>query len=177
MVGVAGFLFLSILAWNEWVGERAVSNRLSPMAYLDHMETAGVPDLLLTRMDGTQIPLSSFRGRLVLLNFWASWCDPCVREYPSMVRLIRRFKGRLVLVAVSNDDSKVEILEFLKTFGGQHQDVEIFWDQDKSIKAHFQVERIPETFVLGRDLKLIRKIVGIERWDSEDAFHYFESLM
>ena len=93
-----------------------------------------------------------------------------------MLKLMERFKDDLVLVAVSNDESKEEALRFAQTIGARGQNVHLVWDPERKVADQYGVQRIPESYVVGRDGKLIRKIVGVEDWAIPQSFEFFESL-
>jgi peroxiredoxin len=143
---------------------------------IDRMEKDGVQDFELKRLDGSLLRLSSLKGKVVLLNFWASWCNPCVQEFPSMVKLVNQLKGEVVVVAVSADDEMSDIETFIKAFGIPKENFYVLWDKDKAVKQMYGVEKIPESFLIGRDFHLVRKVLGIEDWATPDAVRYFESL-
>lgn len=117
------------------------------------------------------------KDKIVILNFWASWCEPCAEEFPSMVKLLKEFPQELVILAVSNDSAKGDIETFSKAFGllgveGMH----LLWDKDLKAARAFEVGKLPESYVFGRDGKLLRKIVGTRDWANEDARSYFKVL-
>lgn len=142
------------------------------------MEKAGVADFALKNLKGEDIRLSDFKGKVVILNFWASWCDPCVEEFPSLMKLVDRFNGEVVLVAVSADRERGELDNFLQTFKAvDHPGVVVLWDQSLEIAKSFGTVTLPETYIIDRDMKLVRKVVGIEDWASEMAVHFFEQLV
>ena len=146
---------------------------------LDDMETKGADRFDLPTLSGKSISLSQFQGKIVILNFWASWCEPCVTEFPSMVKLINHFSGDVVMLAVSNDSSQEEISSFLNSFGQEVKSphLTILWDKDRKVANQYQVHRLPETFILGKDLKLIRKVVGLADWYNKDTLSFFQNLI
>jgi len=93
-----------------------------------------------------------------------------------MVKLAERMKGDLVVVAVSTDDAKADIEPFLKVFGLPKPGFEVLWDRDKSIMKLFGVGKIPESYVVGPDFKLARKIIGVENWGSDEAVQFFKMI-
>ena len=110
--------------------------------------------------------LDDFRGEVVLLNVWATWCAPCVVEMPSIEALHRRFKDRgLHVVAVSVDDGSAadEIREFRDEHG---LTFEILHDPEGRIRRDYQTTGIPETFIIGRDGVIRRKVIAADDWDS-----------
>ena len=151
----------------------------SPVEFqvITKMETEGAPDFELERLDGTKVKLSNFKGKLVIVNFWASWCNPCVEEIPSMVSLVEKMKGDLVVVAVSTDEEKKDIAPFLKAFKIPPTGFEVLWDKGKTVRNAYAVSKMPESFILTPDLRLAKKIVGIEQWGADGAVLYFQKMM
>jgi thiol-disulfide isomerase/thioredoxin len=150
----------------------------SPAAFklISEMESVGVPDFSLERIDGTKLTLSELKGKMIIVNFWASYCNPCVEEFSSMVALAEKMKGELVVVAVSTDEQKSDVGTFMKLFGLPKPGFEVVWDRDKKITDMYGVGKIPESYIVTPDFKLARKILGVEKWDSEDAIQYFKYL-
>ena len=111
-----------------------------------------------------EISLASLRGQVVLLNFWATWCEPCEREMPAMQRLYEKLEpAGLHLLAVSVDDDKEIVDLFRKRFGLSFK---ILWDPDKRVSDAYQTYRYPETLLIGRDGVVVERYVGPRDWDS-----------
>ncbi|MES2964312.1 MAG: TlpA disulfide reductase family protein, partial [Bdellovibrionota bacterium] len=144
---------------------------------IDKMEAEGVPDLTFTTLEGQTVRLADLRGKIVILNFWASWCNPCVEEFPSMMKLIEQMKGEVVIVAVSTDDERKDIETFTKAMGLPKPNFNVAWDEKKEAMQAFAVEKVPESFLIAKDGKLIRKVLGIENWSSPNAIEYFQHLV
>ncbi len=111
--------------------------------------------------------LADYKGKVVLLNVWATWCGPCREEMPSMEKLHREFGPQgLEIVAVSVDDPGAEktILQFAKEFGITF---EILHDPDKITAKHYQVTGYPESFIIGTDGTIRRKVFAAADWSSE----------
>jgi cytochrome c biogenesis protein CcmG/thiol:disulfide interchange protein DsbE len=128
------------------------------------------PDATFTSRDlGNSAPpktLASYKGDVVLLNIWATWCDPCRAEMPSIERLHREFGPRgLKIVAVSVDDpgQQKTIRDFARELG---LTFEILQDPTHDIQRAYQTTGVPETFVLGRDGVIRKKIIGATDWSS-----------
>ena len=151
-------------------------NAEQEISLIDRLEKVGAPSFSAKRIDGSLFSIESVRGKTIILNFWASWCDPCVREFPSMLKLVEHFKGEIVLVAVSNDNSKEDISNFLKAMGGPKPNVEIVWDEDFKIAGMFGTSKLPESYLFDKKLKLVRKVVGIDDWYTKDAIDYMTRL-
>jgi thiol-disulfide isomerase/thioredoxin len=128
-------------------------------------------------LDGKEISLKQFQGKIVILNFWASWCGPCVEEFPSLVRLAETMKGKVEVVAVSEDSAKEDIETFLKSFPKtQNPYFHIVWDKDRSIGQLYDAERLPESYIADKNLKLSKKVVGSISWDTKEAFKFIKEL-
>ena len=109
--------------------------------------------------------LADYAGKVVLLNIWATWCDPCRLEMPSMEKLSERLAGadfRVVAVSVDKDGPDV-VMKFANDLG-LHFD--ILHDRSGAIQARLQTTGVPESFVLDRAGVIIKKVIGAERWDA-----------
>lgn len=129
------------------------------------------PDVVFTKTDGTEIPLRDLKGKVVFLNFWATWCGPCFDEFPSLLDLVEAFNGQLVLIAVSNDSDPKEIDKFIRLFPPKvqkqfyNQNIHLVWDKNSEIsRKNFGVFRFPETLILNPQQKMVQKIVGPTDW-------------
>jgi len=141
-------------------------------------EKDGVESFTMETLDKQKFELGSMKGKLVILNFWASWCGPCVEEVPSLIKLVKEFKGEVQLIAVSGDSSEEDINIFLKSFPElKNENIKIVWDQDRSIMKKFNVTRLPESMILDKQHKLIKKIVGSIEWYNEDSKTYVKSTL
>jgi thiol-disulfide isomerase/thioredoxin len=117
------------------------------------------------------------KGKFIIVNFWASWCEPCAEEFPSMMKLLAEYRDDVVILALSNDSDKEDILTFSKAFGlTDAPGLLVFWDKNLSASKAFQVNKLPESYIFGRDGKLLRKVVGTRDWANQDAMSYFKYL-
>lgn len=119
------------------------------------------PDFTLESLDGKSTKLSDFRGKAVLLNFWATWCGPCKIETPWLVELQQQYAGQgLQVVGVAMDDSgKDEIAKFAKDMGMNYP---VLIGKEAVGDAYGGVPALPESFFIGRDGKITGKIMGID---------------
>jgi len=127
---------------------------------------ARAPDFTLTNLQGEQVKLSQFRGQVVLVNFWATWCPPCREEMPSMESLHRRFKDQgLVLLALNVDeDGAPAVNDFLK---GKDYTFPILLDTGAEVQDLYRVFRFPETFVIDRNGNIVDRVIGGRDWMSD----------
>lgn len=143
-----------------------------------------VPKVSFVDLNGEAFSLDAFKGKVVLLNFWASWCPPCAVEFPSLLRLIRHYEGKVVLVAVSNDEDKEAIGKFLKDFeAGFAADLagpnlRVAWDKDRTLSSNvFNTVQFPETIIVSPDGRMARKVVGDIQWDSDEIRSFIDTLL
>jgi len=113
---------------------------------------------------GRPATLADYRGRVVLLNVWATWCQPCRIEMPAMERLSRDLAGtdfRIVAVSVDEGDSSV-VNAFAKELG---LTFDILHDRSGAIKRSYQTTGVPESFVIDRHGVIVKKVIGASQWD------------
>lgn len=119
------------------------------------------PDFTLETLDGKKVTLSEFKGKAVLVNFWATWCGPCKIETPWLVELQKEYADQgLQIVGVAMDDSgKDEIARFAKDMGMNYP---VLLGKEAVGEAYGGIPALPESFFVGRDGKIVYKIMGIE---------------
>jgi cytochrome c biogenesis protein CcmG, thiol:disulfide interchange protein DsbE len=114
---------------------------------------------------GRPAALSDYRRKVVLLNVWATWCQPCRVEMPSMERLYRRLGGSgdftVVAVSIDEQDDSV-VIAFARGLG---LSFDILHDQTAAIKRAYQATGVPESWVINRDGVVIKKVIGASEWD------------
>ena len=132
----------------------------------DHLVTGRpFPDITLTALDGSTRPLADYRGRLVVLNVWATWCGPCRRELPSLQRLSKTLDpAQYAVIAMSVDDDATQVREYLLDSGIS---LPAFIDRGRRIaNGVFGVHGFPDTFIIGPGGHLLGQIAGDRRWDA-----------
>lgn len=125
------------------------------------------PSFALPTLDGRSLASGSLRGKVVLINFWATWCGPCKEEMPTLQRLRHTFSSEeFVLLAITTDHQREAIREFVKALGLSFP---ILLDETKDVSAAFGVRGLPTTVLIGKDGRLVARAVGPRAWDSPET--------
>jgi thiol-disulfide isomerase/thioredoxin len=122
------------------------------------------PEVTLTAHSGNSVALDSFRGHPVLINFWATWCAPCIEEMPSLVRLQAKLAG-LKILAVSEDRQGAAVVDPFVAKNGVEK-LAIFLDPENDAGHAFQVEGLPTSVLIGADGREVGTLEGAAQWDS-----------
>ncbi len=121
-----------------------------------------------------KITLSDFRGKVVVLNFWATWCPPCVEELPSLIQMQQQMKDKdVVVLAISVDEDKNNYDQFLK----EHR-VSLLTVRDADQKSNdlYGTLKFPETYIIDRNGVVLRKFIGPVDWNQPDILDYLTKL-
>lgn len=173
------FIFFIVYLGNEFVYKKIDSKYSFGIDQLKSLEFAGFDKNLFNRSDiwEKQVDIEKLNNKIVIVTFWASWCSPCVEEFPSF-ELLAKESADVVIVAVSLDESKQEALNFLKSMKLTSQSVNFIFihDEDKILSKHFGVLRLPESFIFSKDKKFQKKIIGINDWMSNSTLTYLKKL-
>jgi len=139
-------------------------------------ETKPVPEITVNSLKNEPVKLSQLKGKVVLLNFWATWCPPCREEIPSMMKLNSAMAGKpFQMLAVSIDEGGVpEIESFFKSSG---LSLPAYTDPAGAAAKTYGVTGVPESFIIDRNGILVKKVIGPLAWDSPDTIAFLEGLM
>ncbi len=130
------------------------------------------PDFTVS--DGQKtVTLSQFRGKPVVLNFWATWCAPCIEEVPSIVALQKEMGDKIVILAVSIDVDNDAYTNFTRK---RMPGVLTVRDGDQKVASLFGTYGWPETYIIDRDGVIRRKLIGAQDWTSADMIDYLTKL-
>jgi thiol-disulfide isomerase/thioredoxin len=125
------------------------------------------PGLVLKDMQGATHDLADYRGKVVLVNFWATWCEPCRDEMPAMQQLKRNLAGRpFEVVAVNLAESETKVNDFLRRFP---LDFTIVLDRNSEARRDWKVKLLPTSFVIAPDGGIRYSVVGDVNWADEFA--------
>jgi cytochrome c biogenesis protein CcmG, thiol:disulfide interchange protein DsbE len=159
LAAVAALLLLVASPYSRQGEENVVGSKAKNFSF----ELAGKP-----------AQLSDLRGKVVILNFWATWCAPCVEETPALNRMHQQIasSGAMVL-GISIDEDEAQYRKFL----ADHQiSFPTFRDPSKNIAASYGTFGWPETYIIDRDGKIARKLIGAQVWDSPEMIAYLKRV-
>ena len=142
-------------------GVMAPAFELAQLTAID--DTSGIDEP--TRSEQADlVELSSFSDRVVLLNFWATWCEPCEREMPAMERLYQALpRDDFELIAVAIDDNEEDVRAFQERY---QLSFPILLDLDQAVYAGYQTMGVPESLLIDRDGRIVERYVGPREWDA-----------
>ena len=131
-------------------------------------------DFTLKDSDNKKVSLKNYRGKIIMLNFWATWCAPCRLEMPSMEKLHRQFKDKgLIILSVASGEKTERVNKFIKEY-------EITFpaliDTDQEVTDTYKVWALPTTYFINAEGKVISRINGSRDWDTKEATQYISSI-
>ena len=128
----------------------------------------------LKSMDGTSVQLSQLKGKVVVLNFWATWCGPCKDEMPAFERLRQQLDPeRFALLTITTDLQRDGIKHFLANLNVR---LPVLFDEDQDVSQAYLVRALPTTVFIDRQGMLLGRAVGPREWDAPDAVRTLQSL-
>ena len=133
-------------------------------------------DFGLPNLRGDYVKLSDYRGKVVFLNIWATWCPPCREEMPSMESLYQRLKGRnFEMLAVSIDqDGEKAVRPFVAKYGLTFP---VLLDPDRKTYRLYGLTGVPETFIVDKSGIVIHKVIGSQNWMKKEWLDYFDRII
>ena len=145
---------------------------------------ATIPDFSVTTLDGRTVHINDLRGSVVILNFWATWCAPCISEFPDLLDIVDQYQGGVILLALSSDQSDPPIQKFIddqfKKRGQKMppQHVIIARDQNRQVTRDiFKINTYPESLIIDPDGKIARHIIGIDDWHKAETQDLIKNLV
>lgn len=136
------------------------------------------PDTVLEDLEGNEVHLSDFRGKFVIVNFWATWCEPCITEWPQVDQLAGRLGDRddVVILAISMDEKKEDIVPFLQKMGLDQTRVKVLWDPQQNFRVRFGTTNIPDTYFVDENGTVLHAYVNVRKWGAPEAFHCVDGM-
>jgi len=127
-------------------------------------------------LTGSEVSLAQFTGKIVLVNLWATWCEPCLREMPSLERLQSRLGDKIVVVAISEDRGGSKTVEpFIGKLG--LKSVKIYLDPKSAMERAFKVQGLPTSFLIDREGRVLGRVEGAAEWDKPKLLGVLKSFL
>lgn len=137
--------------------------------------TGATPSLALKDTEGKARDLNDYRGKVVIVNFMATWCVPCVEEMPSLQKLREKLRSKgLEVIAVNTGESEAKVTKFAQDLRIKFP---VLLDPEEDIKAAWKVYGIPATFIVGTDGKIAYRVLGEIDWIGAESVTIIESLL
>jgi len=168
MIGGAAFFYLNREVVNKPKTEHDYPNPI--------LKIGGIaPTLELRDLDGKAHQLENYRGKVVLINFWASWCPPCLIEMPSLISVYKQFNEKgFEILAINLDENSKPVHEFLESIDIPFK---IFLDPKGLTAQNYLVYGLPYSVLLDREGKVRFKVFGGHDWDKGEPFEKIKSLL
>jgi peroxiredoxin len=175
-------LLLSSLAYAAGESEEAripanvgMTERLQTLGFQVWRPDTPAPSFTLRDLAEHDVSLEDFRGSIVLLNFWATWCPPCRAEMPSMETLYRRMAGRdFVMLAVDLQERPSQVRRFVEAAGYSFP---VLLDSSGRTGAVYQVSGIPTTYIIDKEGNVLARTVGGRKWHTPEIIALFDDLV
>jgi peroxiredoxin len=134
------------------------------------------PDFTFPDLNGKEVSLADHRGKVVLVNVWATWCPPCRQEMPSMQRLYEKFKGEnFEILAVSIDsEGRKAVAPFMRKM---NLTFTALLDPGETIRPLYGITGVPESFIIDKQGIVVEKIIGPLNWATPEIFLFFKDLI
>ena len=135
------------------------------------------PQVEFTNKAGEKMRLQDFKGKTVLLNFWATWCPPCIKEMPALNKIAKEFKDKdFVVIAIATGRQGKETPDrFLKK--RELNDIISYHDPDQNFMRLMDIQTLPVSFIVGKDGKMQGGVIGMTEWDSPEALTALRELL
>ena len=158
-LGIGGFvlfILLAVLAYN------LLSPKVTPTDTNTSIEIIAAPDFTVTATDGTEVTLSSMKGKPVILNFWASWCPPCQKEMPDLQKQFEIHGDTIAFMMVDLTDGQQETKESAQSFIEKNKyTFPIYFDETGKASTAYSIASIPMTFFINREGNIVKSVNGM----------------
>ncbi len=161
------FLLVTLLPLNGLTASYKLKQLTKPVA---------APDFVLKDMDGNPHSLKQYRGKVVVINFWATWCTPCLREMPSLQKLYEAFQSKsLVVLAINQWEDEDRVFEFMGRLDPAPTFTVLF-DNDSKLSEIYQVQGLPSTYIINKQGKIVYRAKGGRDFDHPEIMNKISAL-
>lgn len=162
-------------AWPLQAAKSEAADAFSAVGMTRTTATGNAAAFNLKALDGANLSSHDLAGKVVLLNFWATWCGPCKEEMPSLARLQSHFDPEQVrVVTVTTDRYPQGIKQFLDHLGIK---LPVLFDDDEEVSRTFMVRGLPTTLLIGQDGHALGRAVGPRSWDSRESIALVREIL
>ena len=169
LLGASGLLLSALLP---------VQRALAAAMKFSEWKGGATPPLQLKDGQGKDYDLANFRGKVVLVNFWATWCEPCRDEMPSLEELQERLKGRpFALLTVNMEESDAKVTRFLQSALLQKDSLTVLYDRFGKAAKDWKARLLPVSFLVGPDGRIHATLLGAADWTAPEVITRIERLM
>jgi peroxiredoxin len=156
-------------------GAAIASDPLSQMQVIKPHVRMDAPDFVLKDIEGRQKGLTDFKGKVILLNFWATWCPGCREEMPSLEKLWKEFRTKgVVVIAIAIDRNREEVKSFATDLGLTFP---ILLDLEGVVRKNYEITVLPMTYIIGKDGKISGRMYGDRDWAGDGADALMKNLL
>lgn len=166
----------ALLLLIAFVRGEAASDPYESLALMRPAKKTGAKEFALPGPKGSTVRLGEFKGKAILLNFWATWCPPCLEEMPAMEKLYQRHKGQgFVVLGISVDtEGEKVVTPFLQ----EHKlTFPVAYDPKMKMAELYQLRALPTTYLINREGQIVAMALGPREWNGPDAHTLIESLL
>ncbi len=168
LIGLISLLILYVIFF--------VNARPGPKMNVGSEVSVAAQDFEFPTLSGEYVRLSDYRGKVIFLNIWATWCPPCREEMPSMESLYRRLKGpdfEMLAVSIDREGGKV-----VRPFASKNGlTFPVLLDPDNKISRLYGLTGVPETFIVDKNGVVIKKVIGAQNWMIKEWLDYFDRII
>jgi len=157
----------STIAWNE----SRTPNSIPATAEVPSEKLPPFPSITFKTVGGDKLRVQDMKEKIILVHFWASWCAPCQKEFPALIKYVEQSQGRIGLIAISIDDHYEDSQKILNRMTAKNSalrhDPHVYWvwDFDKNLSAKiFNTVKVPETILVNDKHQMVDKIIGEGPW-------------
>ncbi len=142
------------------------------------VHTIMATDFTVKDLDGKEVKLSDYKGKVIFLNFWATWCPWCVKEMPSMQKLLdslgKKYGKEFVILAVDAGESPAQVRNWLKD---KNLKFHFVLDQGNQVNGMYGVRGLPSTYIVKKNFEILGRAVGARDWSTDASHKLFEALL
>ena len=180
LINFAVLVFIGCAAYlaTLYLDRQAPDIKTAPESVLKQTENnQSVPNFSFTGTDGKTLSIKDFQGKVSILNFWASWCTPCIKELPLFLKAANENPKDLIFIGLSSDLEKEKMIRFLKKqkFDISQKNIFFALDSENITQSLFQTFRLPETILIDKNQIMRTKIIGAD-WTYEELISKIKAL-